>query len=90
MNNIQDVIDQLEKLNSKVDSLTDSLQSEDSMNKRWLRTNEACDYLSISNSQLQVLKNEGVLEAVKIGGTNYYDKQAIDKTLTEKFEEVQI
>jgi hypothetical protein len=90
MNNIQDVIDQLEKLNAKVDSLTDSLQSEDSMNKRWLRTNEACGYLSISSSQLQVLKNEGVLEAVKIGGTNFYDRQAIDKILTEKFEEVQI
>lgn len=89
-NNLDSISNKIDTLSNKIDTLTESLQSEYSIGKRWLRTDEACAYLSISSSQLQVLKNEDVLEAVKIGGTNYYDKQAIDKTLTEKFEEVQI
>ncbi|MFH5883682.1 hypothetical protein ACG2F4_05175 [Halalkalibaculum sp. DA3122] len=80
----------IDELNNKVETLTEALQSEHSVSKRWLRTDETCDYLSISSSQLQVLKNKGVVEAVKLGGTNFYDRQAIDQTLTEKFEEVQI
>ena len=87
---IEELSNKINVLNNKVDTISESLQSNNSVCKRWLRTDEVCNYLSISSSQLQVLKNEGILNAVKIGGTNYYDRQAIDKFITYKFEEVQI
>ena len=49
--------------------------------KRWLRTNEVCDYLSISSSQLQIYKNEGYFSVRKLGGTNFYDREEIDEVM---------
>jgi len=81
--NIEELSSKIDVLNNKVNTITESLQSNNSVCKRWLRTDEACDYLSISSSQLQVLKNEGVLPVKKLGGTNYYDRRIIDKMLED-------
>lgn len=89
-NNIDSISNKIETLSNKIDTLTEALQSEGWVFKRWLRTDEVCNYLSISSSQLHILKNEGELQAVKLGGSNIYDRWAIDQTLIEKHEEVQI
>lgn len=49
--------------------------------KTWLRTNEAAEYLSISNTQLHLLKQNGILPFSKIGGTLYFKKSDIDQIL---------
>lgn len=56
--------------------------------KRWLRTGEACEYLSISASQLQTLKTEGYITVRKLGGTNYYDRHEIDEVMSNLGSEV--
>ena len=48
---------------------------------KWLRTSEASEYLSISQSQLHKLKAEGIISCTKLGGTNYYDREEIDDLL---------
>ena len=85
---IEELSNKINVLNNKVDTISESLQSNNSVCKRWLRTDEVCDYLSLSSSQLQVLKTDGVLPVKKLGGTNYYDRIVIDKMLEENSCEV--
>ncbi|SHG46240.1 DNA binding domain-containing protein, excisionase family [Fodinibius roseus] len=56
------------------------------LNKRWLRTGELAEYLSLSTSQISVLKAEGVIKARKLGGTNYFNKIEIDEYLQNQGE----
>ncbi|GEM_PF-2142269 len=64
-----------------VDAIEHKLQdiSKDSgFEKRWLRTQELADYLSISTTQVHCLKAQGVFSCKKVGGTNFYDKEEVD------------
>ncbi|WP_409028929.1 helix-turn-helix domain-containing protein [Gracilimonas sediminicola] len=73
-------MDNLEKMSN--DELIDAIKSiVAASQQRWLRTNQVCEYLSISSSQLQVYKNEGYFAVRKLGGTNYYDRQEIDEVM---------
>ncbi len=51
--------------------------------KKWLRTFELCDLLQMSASNLQTLRNSGVLKYYKTGGFIYYDYEHI-KDLLER------
>jgi len=57
-------------------------------NSKWLRTAEASEYLSISQSQLHSLKAEGIISCSKLGGTNYYDREELDQLLEENKNQV--
>lgn len=72
------------ELAEKVDRILEILSKPTLDNKRWLRTDEAANYLSISTSQLHRLKRDGVVSCTKLGGTNYYDRQEIDQMLEER------
>lgn len=75
-------IDLLKSIEEKlVDLLEDS-----TLNKKWLRTNEVAEYLSISSSQVNKLKSEGILSCSKLGGTNFFDRKELDKKLEEGLE----
>jgi hypothetical protein len=55
--------------------------TQDHSSSKWLRTNEAADYLGISITQLHVLKNQGVIPHSKLGGSLYFNKLDIDSIL---------
>lgn len=61
--------------------LSETSQANTGITKRWLRTNEVAEYLSLSPTQIHNLKAEGKLHCRKLGGTNYYDKKQIDNLL---------
>lgn len=68
--------------NMSTDEFVDAIISKIRLSqKRWLRTNEVCEYLSISSSQLQVYKNDGYFSVIKLGGTNFYDREEIDEVM---------
>lgn len=78
----------LERLEKKIDSITEILKEGSHIPKIWLRTDQACEYLSISSSQLQVLKNKGYFPVYKTEGTNYYKIEDIDAALENSIAEV--
>ncbi len=51
--------------------------------KKWLKSHEVRDYLSISPGTLQNLRINGTLPYTKIGGVLYYDYRDISKALEE-------
>lgn len=55
--------------------------------KKWLRTDEAADYLGLSKTQIHNLKRNGTIPFTKLGGTIYFRRQDIDTVLEENYEE---
>tara|TARA_R110002051_G_scaffold63132_5_gene114905 strand:- start:1985 stop:2263 length:279 start_codon:yes stop_codon:yes gene_type:complete len=51
--------------------------------KKWLKSHEVREYLSISPGTLQNLRINGTLPYTKIGGVLYYDYRDISKALEE-------
>ncbi|WP_047419604.1 helix-turn-helix domain-containing protein [Cellulophaga sp. Hel_I_12] len=51
--------------------------------KKWLKSHEVREYLSISPGTLQNLRINGTLPYTKIGGVLYYDYRDITKALEE-------
>lgn len=51
--------------------------------KKWLKSNEVKELLSISPGTLQNLRINGTLPYTKIGGIIYYDMEEINKILEE-------
>ena len=49
--------------------------------KRWFRNNELKEYLNLSTSSIQNLKNSGELPYSKIKGTVFYDIREINKLM---------
>lgn len=78
----------LEHLAEKVDSIAESFKNGNYIPKKWLCTSEVCNYLSISESQLQILKNEGFFPVYKVRGTNYYNRLEIDEAIKNTNQEV--
>ncbi|MBR9916749.1 helix-turn-helix domain-containing protein [bacterium] len=76
---------ELSKLISTIEELTNALCEP---KKVWLRTKEAERYLSISSTQLHILKKDGVLPFRKIGGLIYFKKEEIDHVLDSSNVEV--
>lgn len=82
MNQSENFSERIEELmGSYLEEVKKQLQIEFTQNNRWLRTKEACEYLSISPSQLHILKTDGIISCTKLGGTNYYDRLEIDEYL---------
>jgi len=52
--------------------------------KQWLKSVEVRRLLNISPGTLQTLRINGTLPFTKIGGTNYYSFNDIDKLLSKK------
>ncbi|MGX7420743.1 helix-turn-helix transcriptional regulator [Carnobacterium gallinarum] len=50
------------------------------LNKRYLKKNQLCQYLNLSNNTIDKLITEG-LPRININGVILYDKQEIDKWL---------
>jgi uncharacterized membrane-anchored protein YjiN (DUF445 family) len=55
--------------------------SEPSTIKKWIKSKEVTKLLNISPGTLQNLRINGTLTYTKIGGTIYYDNNAIEKLL---------
>jgi len=45
--------------------------------KKWMKTREVLKLLEISSGTLQTMRNSKVITFMKIGGTIYYDRDAI-------------
>jgi excisionase family DNA binding protein len=59
------------------------LNQKQGIKKRWLRTDEAAEYLNISKPTLLNYRVNNVIPSSKIGGSYYYDVEQIDKLLTD-------
>lgn len=64
---------------SKVNEMLSEFQK--NSDKKWLRTQEAADYLGISKTQIHNLKRNGTLPFTKLGGSIYFKRQEIDDVL---------
>jgi predicted DNA-binding transcriptional regulator AlpA len=49
--------------------------------KRWLKSSEVLELLSISNGTLQTFRNKGTLPFSKVGGVIFYDYDDIQKII---------
>jgi|AntRauTorcE11897_2_1112592.scaffolds.fasta_scaffold35742_2 predicted DNA-binding transcriptional regulator AlpA len=70
-----------QELLEAIKQIIETVISEAQMQKKWLRTNELAEYLSLSNSQISVLKQEGIIKCRKLGDTNFFNKNEIDDYL---------
>ena len=70
----QDITNDLERI------VKDNVSSK----KTWLRTNEACDFLSVANSTLQNYRQSGLLTPKKVGGTLYYCRKQLSNLFNDK------
>jgi len=52
--------------------------------KKWMKSYEIREKLSISNATLQSLRNRGEIPCTKIGGVFFYDYEEINRLLSEK------
>lgn len=52
--------------------------------KKWMKSHEIQEKLSISTATLQYLRNRGELPCTKIGGVFFYDYEEINRVLSEK------
>ncbi|TQD39007.1 helix-turn-helix domain-containing protein [Haloflavibacter putidus] len=59
------------------------LNQKNAIKKRWLRTDEAAEYLNISKPTLLNYRVNNVIPCSKIGGSYYYDVEQIDKLLMD-------
>lgn len=81
---IKDDLTQLKETIRLLEEQVQLLISEKSLGKRWLRTEELAEYLSLSQSQIHNLKVDGTITCKKLRGTNYYDKEQIDNYFTKQ------
>jgi len=54
-----------------------------SNSKAWLRTKEACEFLSVASSTLQNYRQQGLLTPKKVGGTLYYCRKQLSNLFNE-------
>jgi len=66
-----------------LNDLKELLQTNVPQHKKWLRSAEVRKLLHISPGTLQNLRINGTLSYTKVGGTIYYDYEAIEKMLNE-------
>ncbi|QSS96283.1 helix-turn-helix domain-containing protein [Psychroflexus sp. ALD_RP9] len=79
---VEDLADFKSDIFNKIDEIK-SIQNQQ-VSKRWLRTDEAAEYLNIAKSTLQNYRINKVIPASKIAGSYYYDIQDIDRLLLDK------
>lgn len=73
-----DLESSLRKLYNKLEPI---IRENTEPRKKWLRTKEVAEYLSISESRVHKFKAEGRISCKKLGGMNFYDRREIDKML---------
>ena len=56
----------------------------DQKQPKWLKTKEVRAILSCSSGTLQNLRNRGIIDYTKIGGTLYYSAESIYRALENK------
>jgi len=54
-----------------------------SSSKAWLRTKEACEFLSVGSSTLQNYRQQGLLTPKKVGGTLYYCRKQLSNLFND-------
>jgi len=69
----QDISNDLERI------VKDNVSSK----KTWLRTKEACEYLSVGNSTLQNYRQRGLLKPRKVGGTLFYSRKELSNLFND-------
>lgn len=62
-----------------VEEISEVLKKETRQTKKWIKTEEARDILKCSAGTLFTLKNNGTIEASKVGGCLYYNLDSIMK-----------
>ena len=62
-------------------ALSEVMNRSSNVQKRWLKSNEVMELLSLSSSGLQNLRINGTIPFTKLGGAHYYDYQEILKIL---------
>lgn len=74
---LNELLSLVNEISIKLESITNGSYSP----KKWMRTQDVCQYLNISTSQLQVYKNEGYFSVRKLGGINFYNRMEIDEVM---------
>ena len=65
-----------------IDELGKLIQNKDTLKpEKWVKSKRAREILNCSPGTLQNLRQNGTLEFSKVGGTLYYSKESILKTL---------
>ncbi len=59
-------------------------ESNNTTNKKWLKSSEVRKMLNVSPGTLQTLRVNGTLPFTKIGGTHFYSLNDIEKIMSKK------
>lgn len=73
--------DMLQLKDELLSALSEVMNRTGSVQKRWLKSNEVMELLSVSSSGLQNLRINGTIPFTKLGGAHYYDYLEILKIL---------
>jgi hypothetical protein len=82
--NLTDIVTKQDLLQVKdelLNALKEITSSNDTKSKKWLRSGEVQEILSISSSSLQSLRISGTLPYTKLSGVYYYDYNDISEIL---------
>ncbi|MEM7656161.1 MAG: helix-turn-helix domain-containing protein [Bacteroidota bacterium] len=52
-----------------------------SPNRKWLRSKEVCEWLNISSSTLQNMRDDGSIPFTQLGSTYFYPYQEVEQLL---------
>ena len=73
-----------EKLEKYSQKIIDALQGANLSQRKWLKAAELKKLLPLSDYRIAEMRNRGLLDHQKIGGTYYYTVESIQKLLNEK------
>ncbi|MFN5148785.1 MAG: helix-turn-helix domain-containing protein [Flavobacteriia bacterium] len=73
-----------EKLEKYSQKIIDALQGANLSQRKWLKAAELKKLLPLSDYRIAEMRNRGLLDYQKIGGTYYYTVESIQKLLNEK------
>lgn len=82
----KDELDMLltEKLEKYFQKIIDALQGANFSQRKWLKASELKKLLPLSDYRIAEMRNRGLIDFQKIGGTYYYTVDSINKLLNEK------
>ena len=76
-------VQDLQELKAEIISKIEHITKNKTTQKEWLRSSEVMKMLSISTGTLQNMRINGHISFSKIGGTLYYERADILKTLNK-------
>src|SRR5690554_6152244 len=66
-----------------VDKIKHLIEQKRLRSKKWLKTNQVKEMLSVSSGTLNALRTDGVIPFSRVGGSIYYDYSDIIKLMKE-------